>query len=596
MLGRVILAVVLVGCSGADKPITREPEPAAAPDPTPADPPDAPPAAPSVQHKPEVFPPAWKKVGVGQTISFSVAALDADLDETRVDVTQLPPTARFDALTQTVTWTPAKAEAGTAATFVLRIQQADEPGGAWTRTETVSFDIAVDAKRQPPPVPVAQNLTVETLLTIRERERLTQVNLDWPIDKMLAHGAELYRATLPPEIQAKLPAVDRAAQYTAFLAGLARTHANPRLDPASPSFDRLAFGSPEDWAIVAVRPRFDKQWNELRIVYQAIGAPEPVFAMIRLRPTWDVPTLPAEARTINNTVFAELVAKHLLGKDLGPNKAFASNKRAHAKAVAALVKAIAGYRPTAAKGEAASAPAPWQRAAFVALWTGARMGGGSARDADGGYRSGDGWAWSVMKPLVGADGASQAYVEIGIPGFWTQAVPSAAGTAWEPACPPKFDPDHPKHTPGFEVLCRKPLGLVDLPAEASGAIASSKRDAVNVAVIHKRTDAVMLLALDDGRRDAGEDSGMSCAQCHTRRFGVRDYTDAATADPSAGAPRVGNAEIPTVAFQLVPSATSPQWEAYTLAFMKDQECRGKANLEAALGVPTALTCPLVPAP
>ncbi|HLL25550.1 MAG TPA: hypothetical protein VK427_25610 [Kofleriaceae bacterium] len=59
---------------------------------------------------PEVFAPELTKVAVGQTVSFSVAAIDQNLDETRVDVIAAPPSAKFDALTQTVTWTPTKAD------------------------------------------------------------------------------------------------------------------------------------------------------------------------------------------------------------------------------------------------------------------------------------------------------------------------------------------------------------------------------------------------------------------------------------------------------------------------------------------------------
>jgi hypothetical protein len=605
-----ILAMFLVGCSGADTPKPTPPTPApddgggdgdggdlSRPNPRPQDitkpPPDVVKPDPIVDHKPEVFAPPWTKVGVGQTIHFSVAAIDQDLEETRVDVTAKPESATFDALTQTVSWTPTKADLATGGTFVLRIDQAATPGGAWTKTETQTFTIAVDAKKQKAPQPATQTPTVETLITIREPARLTNVNLDWPLDKMLVTGAELFRATLPPEVQTKLAKVNRTDAYKSFLKGLAQTHDNPRLDPDSPQFDKAAFATPESWKIVAVRPRIDKKWNELRIVYQAMDAAEPVFGMFRLRTTWDVPTLPPEARGVNNATFAGLVAKHLLDKELAPNAKLATDKKAHAKAVAAFVKAVVTYAPPAPKkGEAA--PPPWQRAAFVALPTEARMGGGSARDAAGAYRSGDGWAWGVMKPMASADGSTQAYVNIGIPGFWTLAEPSADGKAWAPKCSPEFDPDNPKHKAGFEVLCRKAMGFVDLPDEHDGKIVSSKRDAVNLFVEHKLGDAVKHLPLADGRRDLGEENGMTCAQCHIRNFGMRDYADASTTDPSAGAPKVANHAIATLNFQIIPSVSNPRWEDFTLEFMQDQECRGKASLEAALGKPTGLTCPLAP--
>ena len=63
-----------------------------------------------------------------------------------------------------------------------------------------------------------------------------------------------------------------------------------------------------------MRPRIDKAWTELRVVYQAVKAPEPVFAMFRLRPVVEyVPALPRPTRsaTTNNKVFLGMVAKHL---------------------------------------------------------------------------------------------------------------------------------------------------------------------------------------------------------------------------------------------------------------------------------------------
>jgi hypothetical protein len=118
-------------------------------------------------------------------------------------------------------------------------------------------------------------------------------------------------------------------------------------------------------------------------------------------------------------------------------------------------------------------------------------------------------------------------------------------------------------------------------------VTSAKIDAVNLFVRHKLVDAAAQLPLEDGRRDHGEENGMTCAQCHMRNFGVRDYHDPRTASPAAGAPTRGNRPLPTLNFQIVPSTT---WEAYTLEFMRDQECKAKAAYEA-LGLPTALTLP-----
>jgi hypothetical protein len=460
----------------------------------------------------------------------------------------------------------------------MNLDEAGTPVKSFSHT----WEIAVAKKKQPAPAAARQSTTVETLLTIREPERLVAVNKAWSFDKFLQRAAELQRATLPPEVQTKLGKLDKKKLFESFLVGLAATHGNPRLDPTSKQFDKKVFGDPKAWKIVAVRPRIDKKWTELRVVYQAVKAPEPVFAMFRVRPTWDVPTLPPEARAYNNKVFLEMVWKHLLD-DGKPSEKHGKNAKAHGKAVAALVAEVLAYDDSKTN--------PWARAGFSALPTEARLGGGSRRNEDGSYRSGDGWAWSVMKPMPTADGAALAYVAIPIPGFWTHTAPSPDGAAWVGKCAPKFDPDDPGHEAGYEVLCRKAQGFVDLPAMVDGKVTPSKIDAVNLFVDHKRVDMVANLALDDGRRDHGEENGLTCAQCHIRNFTVRDYGDPATAAPGKGTPRAPNAPIATLDFQIIPSTI---WPTFTLEFMKDQECKAAKQIEQFVGKPSGLTCPLAP--
>lgn len=537
---------------------------------------------PKVDHLPEVFAPPWKTVGVGQKISFGVAAIDQDLDETRTEVTSMPASATFDALTQTVSWKPTKADlkAGKG-TFVIKVSNLDGNGEA-TRSQEYTWELAVAKKAQPTPDPIRQSTAFETVFTIREAGRLAAVNKAWPFDKFLARSAELARAQLAPEQQAKLGKLDKKALFQGFLAGMAVTHGNPRIDPKASGFQKKVFGDPSAWKIVTVRPRIDKKWNELRVVFQAVNAPEPVFAMFRIRPTWDVATLPPEARGYNNKVFEDMVWRHLLDEGKPSEKHF-KNQKAHGKAVAALVDELMAFDDSATN--------PWARAAFLALPTEARLGGGSLRNADGSYRSGDGWAWSVMKPNVTADGAAQAYVSIGIPGFWTATAPSPDGKSWVGKCAPRFDPDDPKHEPGYEVLCRKDKGFVDLPATVDGKIATSKHDAVNQFVEYKTVDMVASLALEDGRRDSGEENGMTCSQCHIRNFGVRDYGDAATVDPNAGVPGAPNHAISTLNFQIIPTT---EWQDYTLEFMADQECKAAAQFPQFLGKDTGFVCALKP--
>jgi hypothetical protein len=120
-------------------------------------------------------------------------------------------------------------------------------------------------------------------------------------------------------------------------------------------------------------------------------------------------------------------------------------------------------------------------------------------------------------------------------------------------------------------------------------VVTSKIDAVNLFRDHKLGPAQSLLPLEDGRRDHGEENGMTCAQCHMRNFGVRDYGDPRTTDPRAGAPEALNRPLPTLNFQIIPTTT---WEAFTLEFMQDQECKARVHLEAATGKVPALSCAL----
>jgi len=421
---------------------------------------------------------------------------------------------------------------------------------------------------------------------IRTPKRLEQVNKDWPLDKLLQVGADTFKLQVPEERRKLLATpLDGKASYEQMLAGLAQVQNNPRLDPKSPQFDKAAFGDVRSWKIVAFRPRIDKAWTELRVVYKATNAPEPVYAMFRLRPVVEyVPALPRpeEEREANNKLFLGMVAKHLFAGG-GPNPKFIKDETAHGKAVSALMTELMTFDDTKTK--------PYLHGFEIGIALEARMGGGSARNADGSYKSGDAWGWSAMKPFATGDGTAQAYVNVNIPGFWTETAPAPDGKTWVPKCAPRFNPDDPKHVPGYEVLCRKTMGFVDLPAVKDGKPINGRVDAVNMYIEHKKQHSVQLLPLEDGRRDLGEENGMTCAQCHIRNFGMHDYADLANVDPSKGAPKGLNHTIPTLNFQIIPGAT---WEAFTLEFLQHQECRGKMLFEQYLGADSAkgLSCPL----
>jgi hypothetical protein len=584
---RTLTSALVVGMWACGGKPAQAPVPPVQPGPStsrhaPAVTPGAPaPKAVADTHEPEYFAPLQTKVAVHQTISFGTSVIDQDLDETRVDVTKMPKTATFDPITQTVTWTVAADDV--APQFELQISQ---PERGKTIKRELSFEIIKGKTVVPPMIAPLQARVIETLLMIRSPGRLVQVNKDWPLDKLLAAGAQTFRLQLPEDRRKTLgPPLDGATAYRQLLAGLAKTQNNRRLDPNAPEFDISAFGDPKSWKIVAVRPRIDKAWTELRVVYQAMNAKEPVFAMFRLRPVVEyVPALPRpdEERDANNKLFLGMVAKHLM-KDGGPNPKFVKDEAAEGRAVSALVTELMTFDDTKTK--------PYLHGFAIEVQLEARMGGGSARNPDASYKSGDGWGWAVMKPLPTTDGTAQAYVDVPITGFWTATAPSKDRTTWMPVCAPRFNPADPAHAPGYEGLCRQTMGLVDLPAMKDGKVTSGTVDANNLYFEYKKHWATERIVLEDGRRDLGEENGMTCSQCHIRNFGMHDAGDLANVDPSKGTPKAPNHAIGTLDFQIIPGT---RWEDFTLEFLQHQECRGKAMFEQVVGPDAAkgLTCPL----
>ena len=542
----------------------------------------APPVAPDTP--PETFAPVYKKVGVGQTISWGTTAIDQDLDETRTELTRMPPSARWDAITQTVTWTPTAAEIGPQE-FALTITQ---PARQLTRVD--SWKIEVTAKKQPLPVAEQKSAIIETVLMIRQPARLAQVNKDWPLDKMLLAAAEGFAPQFAADKRAGLAGqkLDKRVLFEGFLQNFADTQNNGRLDPKDPDFDAAAFGNPADWKIVTVRPRIDRAWTELRVVYQAVKAPEPVFAMFRIRPVVEyVPALPrpVEERVFNNKAFLALVAKHLMPGG-GPSEKLLKDQTADSKAIAAFVNELMGMNTESV--------APYQRTFAIGIALEARMGGGSTRNSDGSYKSGDGWGWSAQKPFITPEGTTQQWQNVIIPGFWTKTIPSEDGKAWVPTCGPRWTKGDKAMAPGHDVLCRKTLGFVDLPDWGGrSGVRGGRIDANNLYVKHKTTFMQSDFPLDDGRRDVGEENGMTCSQCHIRNFGMHDYKDLANTDPSKGTPTTRNKKIATLNFQIVPST---HWEEFTLEFLKHQECRAKENYAKYLpDVAMKLACPFTAA-
>jgi hypothetical protein len=72
---------------------------------------------------------------------------------------------------------------------------------------------------------------------------------------------------------------------------------------------------------------------------------------------------------------------------------------------------------------------------------------------------------------------------------------------------------------------------------------------------------------------------------------MHDWKDPGAVDPSKGLPKKLNKKLPTLNFQIIPGGV---WEAFTLDFLKHQECRAKLQYEKWIGPAAAkgLTCPL----
>jgi hypothetical protein len=522
------------------------------------------PTADVANRPPEFELPPYHRVAPGREIAFGLNVADQDGDTVRVELVEKPASASYDPVTLTVRWKPTAKDAPQGR-FVVRVTETQRKGGG-RRAFLHDFAIAVDKKAKDLPAPPPLGPAVELLITIHDPERLAQVNKDWPILKMFEVLARLEKAKGP-----KAGTADARALYDDAIRAVGARHGNKRADPVSKEFD------PKAWVITAVRPRMDKKVQELRVVYENVRVPEPMYLMFRWRLAKDSPDLPAEAKDLNNKELSRLVHEaFFVGADLNPKHV--TDKKAHGKAVSTFVGKVLDYK----------SDQPNMGTEFLALPHEARFGGGSARAGDGSYVSGDGWAWAVLKAKW--EGEKLTIVSVPIPGFTSDVKPSADGTSWQTVCAPKFDPDDKRHAPGYEALCRKKLGFTDLPMTVDGKIAPSPIDATNLFVDHKMGDMVATVPLRDPRRDNFEENGMTCSQCHIRDFANGDLRDAATRDPRAGKPRAPSPPIPTLMFNIVPEES---WRPFTIEFMRFQECLFRDAFKKHLGQETKLTCPLV---
>lgn len=532
--------------------------------------------------------PIYRTVGIGQEVGFGLEVIDKEGDLFRVELVTKPASATFDPYTLTVVFKPTAADQPNAQ-FVVQITETLRSDSS-KRVFQHAFAIAVAPK--PQPLPTAQPLgpAVEQFLTIHDKDRLAAANEKWTLSKLLVLNAELAKKALP-EAQKKVASIDAAALYKDFLGALSKAHANPALDPTKKDFDATTWGNPEDWKIIAVRARLDKSWHEVRVVLKA-KAHAATYAMFKYRPVGAGKDLPVDARSHNNKVFGELVLKHFFNEGK-LSKAHTRDKAAHSVAVGAFLDDVLKYdNPHKDK--------PWATPGLAALPCEARLGGGTFRYA-GGETGGDAWGWNVQKPVYTPDAAKPGtgrmkFVNIPIKGFVTDVAPNADNTAWAMRCGDMFDPTHSATNPDRAGLCR-PSGHVDLPASKdgysdtpdSGPTSKSFVDAAHLFWKHKFVDMVRTVPLRDPRRDVFEEKGMTCSQCHVRKFGVRDMQDAAAYDPKAMPTKGLNKSQATTYFVLVPTT---HWQPYMVDFQHKQECKAKVNLAKYAGVETDLSCPL----
>jgi hypothetical protein len=323
----------------------------------------------------------------------------------------------------------------------------------------------------------------------------------------------------------------------------------------------------------------DKKWHEVRLVYRAQKAPAATYVMFKFRPTADK-DLPEEANAVNNRLFSQLVADHFFTKEGKLDPDLIKDRGAHGKKVAAFVTAVLTH-----KGDK-----KWIQGTFLGLPSEARLGGGSRKESDGKF-SGDGWAWNVMKFQYSADSKSLALHNVPIKGFATDV--KAKQGKWAMACAQRFTD---KGDARLAKLCRE-SGHVDLPAgpdgfseaDDAGEVASSKMDAANMFRKYKGEHMVETVPLRDPRRDLFEEKGMTCSQCHVRKFGARDMYDPAAYDSSAGAPTRLNKRQAATFFVITPTE---RWQPYAIDFQHKQECKFKVALENDIGLKTNLACPL----
>lgn len=500
------------------------------------------PAAPPANRPPELSPVLFKRVGLGQRITFGLGAIDEESDDVRIEVVQKPASAKFNQRTLTIDWTPRPAD-DRRGQFVVRITEFARETGEKLGEVIKSFNIKIE------PRPVSKDflepapIEVETLVSITDRERLAAANARWPITALFQRIGEI-EAAKPANQDKNIQPATGEMLFRDALKNLARLHRNEEIDPDSPQFNSA--WRAENWRLIAVRPRLNKKTFELRLVYFNIEAAEPVYLMPRMRIVRGKDAgRPEEQRQKNNQTFARLFHEAFFdGENLKPF--VVNDKKAYGQALADYMTKVLTYKdPNDAN----------MQATFAAIPHNARLGGDNKYDAKGNYLSGDGWALGALKvaPVERVGKKVLAFTSPFIDGFATSIKPTPDGKAYKPFPAPRFDKQSKEFMPGWDALVdADDHGNIAIPDEHDSTVKASNIDSASFSRNFKTKYMVAETSLRDARRRIFEERGMTCIQCHVRNFDEGDYLKPVR-EPNSGV-TVGNTrEIPRVFFVIVPT-------------------------------------------
>jgi hypothetical protein len=519
----------------------------------------------------------------GREVFFGLDVITANEEPLRIELAAQPEGAELDARTMTVRWRVPASAAGSEQRFVVRARMRDAAGAEHTQELPLAIRVVDRA-----PVPGQASVVppfVGTLVTITSPDYLARTAREWPIERVLEFARDAAVDALPAEQQGAIERRSGAELFRDLLAQYAALHNNPRLDPASPAFDRR-FESAH-WRLVAVRPRVNKAIEELRLAYQAVDVPEPVFAMFRVRLFRGANAPSAEVAQANNVAFTRLVHQAFF-EGARPRRGLAEGQaRAVSAAVATLVRSVLTFRDP---------QNPLLRAGLVAIPEEARMGGGSTFDAQGNYVTGNAWAFTVANvkvddaPAAGASRRAVRVVNVPISSFTFDIGPNPAGDAFTSVCPPRYRSGGEGSEPALAALCM-PDGTVRVrERSAQGTWVAARRDALSEHAAVTAGEMLERVALRDPRRRNFEESGMTCVQCHVRDFDDGVLSEVQVRDPRVREPITPAREVARVAMQILPlgAMSRSPWLVQQETF---QVCDLGRRIRAQLNVQVDLPCP-----